>query len=188
MAKVSLNPVMERFRGKIGDLVFKRFNDETVVARRAEVSGAEPTAGQSAVRSRFRLAAAYARAVFADPVRKAAYASLAKARGLPAFALALADYLKSPVVHALDLAGYSGHVGDLVVAEASDDVEVVGVTVAVRNDGGEVLEQGPAALVNGRWQYAATVPIGAGETLTVEATATDRPGHTGMKSVLVVLP
>ena len=187
MAKVSLNPILERFRGKIGDLVFKRFLNRTIVGRRPDSSGNEPSIAQNAVRTRFRLAANYARGVFADPVLKAAYAAVAKVRGLPTFALALTDYLKPPVVNTVDLAGYNGHVGDLVAIEAVDDFEVVGVTVVVRNDGGDVLEQGPATLVNGRWQYAATVPIGAGETLTVEATATDRPGHTGTKSVLVVL-
>lgn len=187
MAKVTLNPLMERIRGKIGELVFKRFFDRTIVGRNPDRSGLEPSAAQTAVRSRFGLAAGYARAVFADPVRKQAYVLVAKARGVPAFALTLGDYLKPPVVQVLDLSAYQGHVGDLVGVEATDDVEVVGVTVAVRNDGGEVLEQGPAELVNGRWQYAATVAIAAGETLTVEATATDRPGHTGTKSVLVVL-
>lgn len=187
MAKVNLNPVLEQFQGKIGDLVFKRFMDGTIVSRLPNPSNEEPSMAQNAVRNRFRLAASYARAVFADPVRKAAYAILAKSRGMPTFALALADYLKPPVVHTLDLAAYRGHAGDVVEAEASDDVEVVGVTVTVRNDGGDVLEEGPAMLVNGRWRYAATVPIAAGETLTVEATATDRPGHTGTKSALVVL-
>jgi hypothetical protein len=30
MAKVKLNPVMEKFRGRIGDLVFKHYGDEVM--------------------------------------------------------------------------------------------------------------------------------------------------------------
>ncbi len=33
MAKVKTNPIIEQLRGKIGDLVFKRYGDEVVVAR-----------------------------------------------------------------------------------------------------------------------------------------------------------
>lgn len=187
MADVGLNPVLERFRGAIGNLVFKRFFGRTVVARKADPSGREPTPAQTAVRSRFRLAASYAQSVFADPGRKAAYATVAAVRGSPIFSLAMTDYLTPPVVHSLDLAAYRGRAGDLVQVEATDDFEVMGVTVVIRNDGGEVLEQGPANLVNGRWQYPATVTIAAGETVTVEATASDRPGHSGTKSALVVL-
>ena len=88
----------------------------------------------------------------------------------------------------LDVSAYHGRSGDLVAVEATDDFAVMGVTVAIKDSGGGVIEQGPALLVGGRWQYTATTAVGPGEALTIEATATDRPGHTGTKSVLITLP
>ena len=50
-----------------------------------------------------------------------------------------------------------------------------------RDAAGVVLEQGPAVAADGGWTYAATVPVATGETVTIEATAKDQPGHTGSK-------
>lgn len=188
MAKISLNPIMERFRGKLGDLVFRRYQNETVVCRRPDLSGVEPTPAQAAVKLRFRQAAAYASGVFADPLQKEVYQALAENRGIPAFALALTDFLKPPTIGALDLAGYAGRIGDVITVEASDDVEVTGVVVTVRDRNSAVIEQGAATKTGERWQYTATTAVAAGESVTVEAAATDRPGHSGTKSVLVALP
>ena len=136
-----------------------------------------------AVREQFRAAAAYAKAVFADPVRRPPYESAARAKGMSLFAFVMGDFLKPPVVEVIDAAGYHGVVGDLIKITARDDFEVVGVGVVIRDAADAVLEQGPAALVGGQWTYATTVAVAAGETVTIEATATDRPGHTGSKTV-----
>ena len=39
MANVLLNLIMERIRGKIGELVFRRFEDRTIIARNGDRSG-----------------------------------------------------------------------------------------------------------------------------------------------------
>ena len=39
------------------------------------------------------------------------------------------------------------------------------------------LEQGPASAADGAWRYEATRSVSAGSTVTVEATAMDRPGN-----------
>ena len=67
--------------------------------------------------------------------------------------------------------------------ESRDDFEVMAVSVVIRDAADVVLEQGPAVLVNGLWTYATTVPVPAGDTVTIEAVATDRPGHVGAKIV-----
>jgi hypothetical protein len=188
MAKINLNPIMGRIRGKIGDLVFRQNLGDQVVGRMPNREGFVASPAQQEVVKRFRLAAAYAKAVFSNPQQKEAYVLAGKARQQVAFALAMADYLKPPTVEVLDVSAYRGQIGDVVMVEATDDFAVVGVSVAVKNDAGDVVEQGPAQLVNGRWQYIATTAIGPGEALTIEATAVDRPAHTGKKSVLVVLP
>ena len=48
MARVKLNPVLEHMRGDIGDLVFKKYGDKTIVSRKADLSGVKPSEAQQA--------------------------------------------------------------------------------------------------------------------------------------------
>ena len=73
MAKVTLNPILERVRGQVGDLVFKRYEDEVVISRKPDFEDPESTAAQLAHRERFREAALYGKLVMADPEAKALY-------------------------------------------------------------------------------------------------------------------
>lgn len=66
---------------------------------------------------------------------------------------------------------------------ARDDFEIASVSVVIRDAADAVLEQGPAVLAGGLWTHAATGAAPAGETVTIEAVATDRPGHTGARIV-----
>ena len=182
MAKLTLNSALQGIRGRIDNWVYRKFGDRVIIARRPEFTG-PPSPAQVAVRDRFKVAAAYARAVMSDPVLQPRYAVAARARGLSLFAFVLGDFLKPPVVQAIDASGYHGVVGDLIKVEASDDFEVVAVGLVIRDASDAVLEQGPAALVEGRWTYTARAVVGSGESVTIEATATDRPGHTGAKIV-----
>ncbi|MBM3180638.1 MAG: hypothetical protein FJZ86_09810 [Chloroflexi bacterium] len=92
MAKVKLNPVLEKFRGQVGDLVFKRYGDEVIVGRKPDRSGIQPTAAQLEHQARFRQAVLYGRLVMADPEKKTLYERAAKAKGKPLFALTVADF------------------------------------------------------------------------------------------------
>jgi hypothetical protein len=177
MAKVKLNPVMEQVRGKIGDLVFKRYEDRVIVTRKADRDGLVATVGQEAQRERFRQAAAYGKAVFADPAQKALYEAAGKAKSKPAFALTVSDFMNSPVIDLIDLANYTGQVGQAIIVRASDDFAVAGVTVAVRDNAGGLVEQGAATLDLGVWRYVTTAVLPAGRPVTIEATATDRAGN-----------
>ena len=67
---------------------------------------------------------------------------------------------------------------------ATDDVEVVSVSVSLRTAAGAELERGPGAKVHGIWRYPATVAVPPGERVTIHATATDRPGHEGVGEVV----
>ena len=177
MAKVVLNPVMERIHGKIGDLVFKRYNDEVIVSPKPDLSGREPTPAQAAHRERFRLAVLYGNTVLADAGRRALYEPTAKEKGIPVFALTVGDFLNAPAVDEIDLSGYTGNVGETIRIRASDDFEVTGVEVGITGAGGAVLERGPATAVNGTWEYSTTSAVPVGQRISIEVTATDRPGH-----------
>ena len=177
MASTTFNGFLDRVRGRFGNIVFKRRDGATFISRPPAPSTAAPTAAQLAVRERFRLAAAYARGALSDPVLRPLYEQRARDRQQPLFSVAVGDYFNPPVLHAIDAAGYHGQAGDLIKVSASDDFEVVAVRVVIRDAADAVIEAGPAALNGGTWSYAATAVVAAGDTVTIEATAKDRPGN-----------
>src|SRR4051794_38292984 len=144
MAKVTLNPVIEAIRGKVGDLVFRRWAGEEIVGRMPDRTGIVPSADQLAQQDKFRLAALYGKAVLADPAARTVYEDAGARQGTPAFAISVGDFLNAPAVDEIDLAGYTGKTGEVIRVRASDDVEVKGVTLAIRAQGGAVLEEGLA--------------------------------------------
>jgi hypothetical protein len=186
MAKLTLNSALHDIRGKIDNWVYRRLGDRQVISRPPVQSG-PPTAGQLAVRDRFRLAAVYARSVLADPVLRPRYESAARARGSSAFVAAMTDYLRPPAIESIDVSGYHGVAGDPIRVVATDDFSVESVSVVLRNAAGDILEQGPAALAGGAWAYPSTGPVALGETVTIEASARDLPGNQGAKSVPCVI-
>ena len=52
MARVKLNPVLLKIRGKVGELVFKHYGKEAVISRPPDFEGVEPTEAQLAQRQR----------------------------------------------------------------------------------------------------------------------------------------
>lgn len=183
MAKVKLNPVLEQIRGKVGDLVFRRRAEGVVVSRNPGRSGLVPSAGQEAVRERFRLAALYGKAVYADPAEKEVYLAAARKKGASAFALAVSDFLHAPAVDEIDLTAYTGLAGEAIVVRASDDFEVARVSLVLRAGDGTLVERGPAAFERGAWRYATTVAAPVGQPVVVEVTASDRAGNKTVESL-----
>ena len=100
---MKLNPVLEQFRGKIGDLVFRRYGEEVIVCRKPDAEGKELTPGQATARERFKLAAVYGRTALADPESKTLYESKAKKSGHPVFSVTIADFYNAPVIAEIDL-------------------------------------------------------------------------------------
>jgi hypothetical protein len=186
MAKSTLNPVLKQINGNIGDLVFRELRGRTVISQKADLSGVEPTAAQLATRERFREAAQYGKDVLADPALKALYEAAAKAAKKPLFSMMVADYFRPPVVSAIDLNGYTGAAGELIRVRAYDDFEVTAVTVSLMDGAGTVLEGGGATAENGRWLYTTTTTVTPGMSVTVTATALDRPGNAGSAALVKV--
>jgi len=124
MAKVKLSSALIRARGKMGNVVFRKYHDEVIMAQVPDMSGVTPSAAQTAHRGRFKLGVLYGRTVLADPVKKAIYEATAKAKGIPVFALTVADFMRAPVVDQIDLSTYTGKAGETIRITASDDFEV----------------------------------------------------------------
>lgn len=178
MAKVKLNPVVQQVRGRVGDLVFRRHRNQTVVGQKADLAGREATPSQAAQRERFRTAVRYGQTVLADPAKKDLYQAEAQSRKLGILALCVADFLNPPQIDQIDLSTYAGQAGQVIRVIAHDDVEVTAVSVRITDASGALVEEGQATRVGGdEWSYQATVAGPPGQVLTVTATATDRPGH-----------
>ncbi len=184
MAKVKLNPVIEGIHGKVGEMVFKTFNGQEISTRMPDRTGIEFTEEQLAQQQKFRLAAVYGKAALADAQTKQVYTDVAARRGVPVFAMTVADFLNPPVVDEIDLSAYTGKIGETISIRASDDVEVKGVTVSIRDTGGTLVEQGAATLTagSGTWKYTTTVNVAQGQNVVIEVSATDRPGHKATRS------
>ncbi|MBT7600415.1 MAG: hypothetical protein HN560_05020 [Anaerolineae bacterium] len=182
MEKVKLNPILEQISGQVGDLVFRRYGDETIIGQKPDMSGVEASPAQVAARARFREAALYGKMVMADPETKALYSEAAKAKGKPAFSLTVADFFNAPSVDEVDLSAYSGAVGDAIIIMASDDFAVSSVNVALSDGAGSPLESGAAVETppdSGRWLYSAITSVATGTTVRIAVTASDLPGSVG---------
>jgi len=96
--------------------------------------------------------------------------------------LRLARSLQLPVVDQIDLSTYTGKAGETIRITASDDFAVAGVEVTIHDTGGAVLEQGAATAADGVWNYVTTTNLPPGQQVSIEVTATDRPGHKTTKA------
>lgn len=182
MAKVKLNPILDQLSGKIGNLVFKRYGDKTIISEKADRSGIEPSEAQLAAQDRFRQAVLFGKTVMADPEAKALYDEVADAKGKPVFSLTVADFFHAPSVDEVDLSAYIGAVDDEIIIMASDDFDVTAVNVAMTDDAGTPIESGQAVETpadSGRWLYTATAAVETGTTVRIAVTASDRPGSLG---------
>ncbi len=122
MTKAKLHPVMRGMRGKMGDMVFKRWNGRTIVAEAPDTEGRVWTPEQLAHRERFSKAVDYGQAALADPALRAIYEAVHAATKQPLFSLTVEDYLTPPSVDEIDLSAYHGQPGDTILIRAQDDI------------------------------------------------------------------
>ena len=173
--KIDLNPSFDGMHGALGAIVYKTFDGQEIASPLPKPTDNPPSAPQVRQQNRFADANEYAPMVSADPVLKAPYLAAAKAEGVSTvFALMMGDYLKPPTVTEVDLYYYHGRIGDRVRIRATDDFEVVGVTVSIRTEAGVVLESGPAVKKGPIWIYTAQTVAPVDQDLTIEAEASDR--------------
>lgn len=180
MANIEINAITSHFRGKVGDVVFRRTGSRMIGALRPRRTQVDPTEAALTQRRAFRKAIDYANDVMADPVLREVYARAAEMKeGRNAFNTAVADFFTPPTVESIDTAPYKGRAGDKIGIAAQDDVDVMSVRVVIQAADHTVLEQGDATMVDRKWLYTATTTLPAGQPVTIEAIATDRPNHRG---------
>jgi len=163
--------------GRIGNLVFRRGKDQTIVSTRPKFTK-PPSKKQLTQRERFKEAATYAKiATDQDSPTREVYEEVAKRKGNYAYLMAVSDWFHPPEIEEVDLSEYHGKKGDLISIEAYDRVMVKRVSVSILDEEGNEVETGEAQSPNGwMWNYTATVAVGTGE-VSVVVTAEDLPGN-----------
>lgn len=187
MAKVKRNPALGPLTGKIKGLQFADYGDKQVVRAAYERKPTTQWIGpQVQSQNQFGKATAYAKAVLADPAKKAQYSDLCKAKHRSEWNLAIADARQAPAIRDVDVASYYGVPGDPIFIDAVDDTRVAGVSLVIRTASGSLIEQGPAALeAQGRWWvYLAQAAVPESEVaVAIEVAAIDLPGNRVQKLV-----
>src|SRR5262249_51163139 len=132
----------------------------------------------------FSQAVRYAKKVWASqPDLKERYIAAGKLIGRQGFHLAKSDFRRPPKVVDLDLSDYTGAAGEEIKIMAEDDFEVKEVKLVIRKVGGAVIEEGAAVKGDETWTYRSKNQVSSGQTVAIEVTAVDYPGHTGTKRV-----
>ncbi len=169
------------FRGMLGGtMVFRKVGDDTVVAAAPGKTTRLPTVNQEAQRSRFRLAAYYARRVKEDPVLLGLYKTLAQARGVRYYPLVIKDYFTLPMVDQL-LNGPNGELpGVKFTAVVVNEIAVRSVTLRILSPDTTLLDSGSATVgADGQsWSFVSEALGVLATGNQVEVTAVDYPGNT----------
>lgn len=185
MAKQKNNIIMRSTRGMVGgQIVFKRRAGKGYVSAAPEVNeNREPTTAQKAVQDKFKSSIAYAKTAILDLALKMAY-KLKAARNQSAFNMAFLDAQNAPKVESLITDGYTGAIGSVIVARASDNFKVNSVKISIRSSNDELIEEGPAtAQPAGLWLYTSTASNLNLSGTKIKATAFDIPENEGSLEV-----
>jgi hypothetical protein len=176
MAKSRNNVVTHGLSGKIGDLlVFRQRYGQTVVSKMPQQE-AKVSEKQAEHRSRFQQAVFYGKAAIATPETASLYKTGATGGKSP-FNVAVADFLNAPDIVHVNLSGYAGNAGDVILIDATDDFAVVSVTVRIVNENGIVEEGAAVRGIGYRWIYTATQNNGDTATSRITVSASDLPGN-----------
>jgi hypothetical protein len=192
MAFAGNSSIAATLSGTIGkELVFRKWEDKTVVAKSPKTREGEPHPVQAAKQEKFMAASRYAKAVMNDPGQELAdaYREVLKPRQ-NLYCRASEDFLSPPVVRHIKKEHYHGVAGDTIIVRAKDDFRVVRVWVEIISSDGTLLEAGNAVQnLNGLdWTYViikdhAIVTEIPGSR--IKAFAVDVPGNVGMLEEMI---
>lgn len=161
-----------------GSLVYRQVNGKTVVSSRPRPSSKPPTEKQKAHKERFKAGAEYANSVKENAELSQIYHAGVKP-GVGVYGVALADFIKAPVVEDVFIKKFKGEAGDVVGVYAYDDFAVTSLTVALLDENGKTIESGEARVVveNGSYEYDLQADLPADMPVYIKVTAKDRPGN-----------
>jgi len=170
MAKMEQIPLLGRMRGKVGDLVIRKYRDKYVVAARPYTDKPR-TEKQKAQSERFRQAMVYARHATRDPPTKELYDQAVADVDRAANTAAVSDYLRPPSIDRVDLGDYAGQAGTALTIRVENLVPVRQVAVFILESAAADEVQDPAGEDRGP----------AGDADEADDTAGDEAGDTKPK-------
>lgn len=176
-------------RGMLGNVVvYRQFRGQTLLCNRPEKRNTI-TPHQQRMKTRFLEAVAFAKKQIADPVTKALYQPGPESRFTSAYAAALADYLKRPVIDDVDVSNYKGKEGDAIVVKATDVAQTLTVMVTVVDTNNSVVEQGEAipTLFTQGYVFKANKRHDLIKGCTMLITVRDRPGNVVHRELKVLV-
>ena len=186
MATLSPSAGLQALRGKVGGLIFSEQVNGTVTVRGVGKQKAPSTPGEKKGQNRMKLAQPFIRWILGSPDLRLPYALEAERRNMRIRDLIMADFLTDPVILAVDATRYTGAPGDLIFVVTPDDFKVVRVGLVFRNAQGERIQDGLAqpawGQCGGVWMYKGERQIPADQLATVDVVATDRAGHSAVKT------
>lgn len=144
MAKMEQIPLLGRMRGKVGDLVVKRYRDKYVVTA-MPVPPDKRSEKQKAQSQRFADAMRWARHATRDSPTKELYDRAVQDTDRAANTAAVSDYLRPPVVRKVDLGDYAGQKGAKLSIRVENLVAVwrVAVYILDGDDAGDATADDP---------------------------------------------
>jgi hypothetical protein len=173
MTKVILHGSIKEIRGKLGNLIFRKLKDGTIVVsaappkkdrRQKKRAKEKRSPAQKAQNNRFTEASAYGTVAQFEPV----YVKLAAAAPTKtAYNFAVSDWCHPPEIHVIE------RKKGRIRVKAVDNVMVTRVRVSVLGEDRQVVEAGEAVKKNRDWWEFATEVQGS----TITAEAWDLPGH-----------
>lgn len=176
MANASSSIFMANVSGSVGkQMTLSMRKQGTILGRKIGPYNQKPSEQQAAIRKRFSMAIGYAKAAIADPEKKALYQAAADvSRTASAFNLAVKDATNPPEITDVDVAKYHGVIGDKILVDVEDVVDVPSVVVSIVKPDGTLAETGIAVRKwKFHWEYTATVANDAVDGSTVNVVATD---------------
>src|SRR5437016_5595639 len=123
MAGTEWTPGGPRFRGKLGNLQYRRIRGKDIVSPVPDMSKVEWTPAQIAQRATLIANGKWGRAALEDPTTKAAYTARARELDIPVFALIYSDRRRGPVLKSIDVSRYSGKAGEVIRIQVDDAFE-----------------------------------------------------------------
>jgi hypothetical protein len=178
MAIANDNIIMRFQRGRIGDLIFRVWGENTVVSKAPDYSKIPRSEAQKANSNRFRGATRYGRRVLNDPVAYAFY-DKRRRRNQTVWNVAISDYMKRPRIAEVDVWNYNGQAGNTIRVKTIDNYGIASVIVMIINALGVEVESGMAVKITGSevWDYKTKNENPEWRGGRVVVRVSDRPGN-----------
>ena len=176
------NVITSNYSGRVGDVVFRKYNGKSVMAKRPDCSKVVKSPAQLAIMAKFGRASKYSKVVNSDPQLSEGYSEKKKKmKYKDVYHAAMSDCLTKPKVQKVDLTTYRGQTGNVIRISAWDKFRVETVNVMILNNKGQLVESGPAVTPpfsgNREWAYTATVENVDYKSCRILVRVKDRPGN-----------